>query len=362
MKVFVCIPCLCLGGSEVATLQMVEALVGENAITVVCYYEHDAKMVARYEAAGARVLLLEETRNGLRGLWRLLWRLERLFRAERPHVVHGVYFAPGSIPLLAARLAGIPRVFATIHAAGGRGYGWKAKQIFRFSAMLATHVFCVSENTERFWFGSVGGTHHSTIHNGVDLSGYANALAAQIDYIAPGSPVIGIVGSVIKLKGHECLFRAVKRLQTEFPYLLVLVVGEGHDRECFASLATKLGIAEHIVWAGRIEPEALHGYYKRMDVLAMPSHWEGFGLAAAEAMAAGVPVVGSDVPGLREVIDEAGLIFPVDDDQALAVALRETLAHREEYSARVAKRVVAFSLAEQQQKWQQAYAEYGQIV
>ncbi|MDD7699705.1 MAG: glycosyltransferase [Spirochaetia bacterium] len=338
-----------------ATLQMVQALIDEYDITVVCYYQHDDKMVARYESAGARVLLLEETRSGLKGLWRLLWRLVKLFREERPDVVHGVYFAPGSIPLLAARIAGVPKVFATVHAAGGRGYGLKAKTMFRISAILTTHFFCVAENTERFWFGSVGGNKHSTIHNGIDIEAFAKAEAVTIPSIADDAIVVGIVGSVFKLKGHDCLFRAVKRLIPEFPNLQILVVGDGRDRQYFESVATELAITERIHWAGRVEPEDIPKYYKRMDVLAMPSHWEGFGLAAAEAMAACVPVVGSDVPGLREVIGDAGILFPVNADKALAEAIKTILANREEWSKRVSCRVERFALHAQQEKWRRTY-------
>ena len=357
LKVLVCIPCLCLGGSEVATLQMIQALAQDYAITVVCYYQHDDKMVARYESSGAQVVLLEETRSGLKGLWRLLRRLVQLFRVERPAIVHGVYFAPGMIPLLAARLAGVPKVFATVHAAGGRGYGWKAKAMFRFSAMLTTHFFCVAENTERFWFGCIGGKGHSTIHNGIDIEKFSNAESVSIPELEAKSPVIGIVGSVFKLKGHDCLFRAAKLLLPEFPKLQILVVGEGRDCAEFQALATRLDMVEHIHWVGRVEPEEIPHYYKRMDVLAMPSHWEGFGLAAAEAMAAGVPVVGSDVPGLSEVIGEAGKLFPVDDDKALADALEELLNNRAEWTERAGKHASIFALANQQQKWQQAYRQ-----
>ncbi len=356
LKVIVCIPCLCLGGSEVATLQMVQALAKDYDITVVCYYQHDDRMVARYEATGAKVLLLEERHGGLKGLWRLLRRLVRLFKAERPAIVHGVYFAPGMIPLLAARMAGVPKVFATVHAAGGRGYGWKAKAMFRFSAMLTTHFFCVAENTERFWFGRIGDSRHSTINNGIDLVAFANANPIEIPSIAEDAPVVGIVGSVFKLKGHDCLFRAVKRLLPVYPKLVVLIVGEGRARPEFEKLAVELDISKHVIWAGRVEPEEIPRYCKCMDVLAMPSHWEGFGLAAAEAMAAGVPVAGSDVPGLREVIGDAGLLFPVDDDKALADGLQELLSHLEEWSARAESQVKKFALDVIQGKWRHAYS------
>lgn len=361
MKIFVGIPCLMLGGSEVATLQMVQALVEDkHDVTVVCYYESDPVMVERYRKNGCKILFLQEKREGLKGLYRLTLRLEKLFRLEKPDVVHVQYFAPGMIPIIAARLAGIRHVFATVHAAGGNGYNWKAKLMFRISAAMTSHFFCVAENTEKFWFGIVGGKRHSTIHNGIDVQRFADAEPVEIPGLT-GKPIVGIVGSIVKLKGHDCLIRAVKRLLPEFPDLQVLIIGDGPAEIEFRKLSEALGIAGHLLWCGRVEPEDLPGYYKRMDVLAMPSHWEGFGLAAAEAMAAGVPVVASDVPGLREVVGDAGLLFPVDNDGSLMLQLKKILESQENmssYSRKGIARIISiFDIEKHKIMWKSFYRE-----
>lgn len=353
-KVFVCIPCLLLGGSEIATLQMVQALsaVGYE-VTVIVYYERDPMMEERYRNAGAKLLFLNEKRSGLHGLWRLLWILVDLFRLEKPDVVHGVYFAPGMIPLLAARIARVRNVFATVHAAGNNGYSFKSKAMLRFSAAICSHFFCVAENTERFWFGNMISTkRHSTIRNGVDVELLQSAKKIQIQGIDPDDFIIGIVGRVVKLKGHDCLFRAVTHLVNEIPRLKVLVVGEGESIGDFKKLAEDLGIAERIIWLGRVEPEVLGGVYKTLDILAMPSHWEGFGLTAAEAMAVGIPVVASDVPGLQEVLGNTGKLFPVDDDVALADAIRTIFAKYSAYVSAAQERAEkCFNLHDRQNEW-----------
>lgn len=350
-----------LGGSEVATLQMVQALIEDkHDVTVVCYYESDPVMVERYRKNGCKILFLQEKREGLKGLFRLTRRLVKLFRSEKPDVVHVQYFAPGMIPIIAARFAGIRHVFATVHAAGGNGYNWKAKLMFRISSAMTSHFFCVAENTEKFWFDTVGGNRHSTIHNGIDVQRFAEAKPAEIPGLT-GRPIIGIVGRIVKLKGHDCLFRAMKRLLPEFPDLQVLIVGDGPAEMEFRELAGSLGIADHLLWCRRVEPEDLPGYYKQMDVLAMPSHWEGFGLAAAEAMAAGVPVVASDVPGLREVVGDAGLLFPVNDDANMASQLQKILASQEILSSYrqkgFARITTFFSIEQQKELWKSFYRD-----
>jgi glycosyltransferase involved in cell wall biosynthesis len=99
-----------------------------------------------------------------------------------------------------------------------------------------------------------------------------------------------------------------------------------------------------------------------MDVLAMPSHWEGFGLTAAEAMAAGKPVVGTDVPGLREVVEDdvTGFLVPVGDPAALrerlhALLLDDAAAIRMGTSG-LEKANRVFGLKTSQERWLAAYA------
>ncbi|HSW00691.1 MAG TPA: glycosyltransferase [Sedimentisphaerales bacterium] len=331
-RVVVCIPCLNLGGSELATLSLVKALTeGDYDVAVCCYYEHDAAMVERFKKAGARVELLGLSRGSLRHLFSTM---VKYFRSQHPDVVHVQYFAPGMVPILAARRAGVQRIFATVHAAGQHGYGWKAKAMLRFAARFTDHFFCVSQNAERFWFGStshVGARtdwskiRHSTIYNCVGVETIqAAGQAADRRVLCPSLPanakVIGIVGRLVRLKGHLTLLQAMRTIIRQAPDTFLLVIGEGPDEALFRQEARTLGVEQNVIWKGRIEPEVLPQYYHIMDVLAMPSHWEGFGLTAAEAMAAGKPVVGTDVSGLREVVEDGvtGFLVPVGDAEALA--------------------------------------------
>ena len=341
-KIIFCIPCLNLGGSEVATLACVKALLAVGyRVSVVCYYESDSVMVRRYKEAGAEVVLLDMQRTGLKGMFKLLLRLRLLFKKQKPDAVHVQYFAPGMVPILAAKAAGVRRIFATVHAAGQAGYGFKSKMMFRFSASLVSHFFCVAKNTEKFWFGSVSDIdknsdysrfRHSTIHNCVDVDKYQQIDNVSRTQLCPelneDHKVIGIVGRLVTLKGHLTLWQAVKEVQKTVPKVKVLVIGAGSDEELFRSQAKELGIEDSIIWQGPVEPERLPHYYHAIDVLAMPSRWEGFGLTAAEAMAAGKPVVGSDVPGLAEVVTDGktGFLVPVEDSGQLADKLTMLLS------------------------------------
>ena len=137
--------------------------------------------------------------------------------------------------------------------------------------------------------------------------------------------VVGYVGRLLQMKGIDTLLRAVAHLVNHDPtrtYKL-LIVGQGEDKPDFQKTAETLGISEHIVWINAVPPEEVAAYINCMDTLVLPSRttagWvEFFGRVLIEGMACEVPVVGSNSGEIPHVIDDAGLIFPEGDMDALA--------------------------------------------
>jgi glycosyltransferase involved in cell wall biosynthesis len=115
------------------------------------------------------------------------------------------------------------------------------------------------------------------------------------------------------------------------PDAVLLLVGDGPDREALRERAKCLGIAESVLFLGRQEPEEVYGLLPVMDVVAVPSLFEGFGLTAAEAMAAARPVAASAVDGLTEVVanDVTGILVPANNAPELAASLVSLLTSRE---------------------------------
>jgi glycosyltransferase involved in cell wall biosynthesis len=145
---------------------------------------------------------------------------------------------------------------------------------------------------------------------------------------APARPpirpfTVGYAGGLVPEKGVDTLLRACRRLPEDWQ---LLVAGEGAHRPALQALAERLGIADRIVWRGRLSSLHMPAFYHALDVLVLPSrtrrNWkEQFGRVLVEAMACGVPVVGSDSGEIPHVIGDAGLIFPEGDDTALAAHL-----------------------------------------
>jgi len=146
--------------------------------------------------------------------------------------------------------------------------------------------------------------------------------------------VIGFVGRFVEEKGLLTLFKALGQLQTQRPWKLMLL-GRGPLKETLQQLATELNIAERILWIESVPHADVPRYINLMDTLVLPSEttyafktlsavgWkEQFGHVIIEAMACGVPVIGSDSGEIPNVIKDDGLVFP----EGNAIALSKQLA------------------------------------
>jgi len=340
-KVEVLIPVLLAGGTEAQTLYLVRALrSADYSVGVCCYFEANETVIQAFEKEGARVSLLRLGSSGQAYRLRSLLRVGRAvfthLRQTRPDVVHMQYLAPGLVSVLAARAARVPAVLATVHQPGDP-YGAMARLSLRLAARLSTAFFCVSRAVERSWFGdsalfdpsSVGKRRHFTLYDCVDVEQFAHG-ADQADTQAireelglAGHPVVGVVGRLRREKGHATLLEALSLVVRSVPDVTLVVVGDGQERAHLEERARGLGLDGHIVWLGARRPEELPGLYGVMDVVAIPSQFEGFGLVAVEAMAAARPVVAFATGGLTEIVADgiSGKLVPPGDRIAFAGAL-----------------------------------------
>ena len=176
MKTLICIPCLLTGGTEIQTLNTVQALVqGGHEVTVACYFEHTPDMVARYRKAGAEVILFspEGVRvGGYKSILFLYRHLRRAIRMVRPDVVHVQYMAPGAMVILLLWLMGVKNIIATAHTAADI---YRDLRLIHFLQRRCLRAFtCITERAERSFFGTsqlytpdlvLGRRNHFTIYN-----------------------------------------------------------------------------------------------------------------------------------------------------------------------------------------------------
>jgi len=165
------------------------------------------------------------------------------------------------------------------------------------------------------------------IANGVDLSEVDSVgeTAAELQACRTrGEAVVGYIGQLIARKSVDTLLRAFAGLRIERKRLYI--VGDGPERPALERLAGELGVSEHVCFTGfRDDRIAL---LKGFDALVLPSKLEGIPRCVLEAMAAGVPVLATDIPGNRDVVLDriSGLLFQVGDHDGLAGLLGTMLS------------------------------------
>jgi glycosyltransferase involved in cell wall biosynthesis len=127
----------------------------------------------------------------------------------------------------------------------------------------------------------------------------------------------------------DILIDAMPQILNTYSDAVLIVIGDGPDRLSLELRSKNLSIVDHIIWLGQKRPEEVYALYSIMDIVAVPSRFEGFGLAAAEAMAAGLPVVASATDGLTEIIEngETGYLVPPGRSDALAASINKLLGN-----------------------------------
>lgn len=262
----------------------------------------------------------------LRFFFRLCW----VIYHHRVDAIHVNSYVPGNYARLAATLMQVPIVIDHWH--GFTRFNRKRRLICRFLARFTDLSLAVSQGVKGYLVSAIGldPVRIRVVPNGVDI--------AMIDKARPGAEVrrelglpegarvIGLVGRLDHWgKGHKELFSAMAQLKERYP-CHALIVGGGRREDEVQQAAGSLGLAGHVHFLGsrRDVPDLLHA----MDIFVLPSYSEGVSLALLEAMAAGLPVIATEVGGNAEVVADGvtGLLIPPRDADALTRALERLLA------------------------------------
>lgn len=338
--IIVAVPCLLKGGTEFQTLHLVKALVSlKQQVKVLVYFEKDRNMVGTFQEAGAEVVFLDWERSIKP--WIFILRLSRLFKILKPDIAHIQYMAPGALPIFAAKIAAVSRIIATVHQPYTASHGRFAKFILRFAARFCGPFLSVSQNAEHSWFGTSHllnpkipinrQARHLTLYNTIDVIRLQEILRISSDKENEGTIVIGTVSRMRLEKGLDILIKAFARLVEEFPEARLNLVGDGPDKRAYEALTKDLGVDSNITFFGAADWGTAMVQMAKMDVVVVPSRFEGFGLTAAEAMGMGKPVIVSDTFGLKELIahEVDGLQFENGNVADLAEKLRTLITQSE---------------------------------
>lgn len=250
--------------------------------------------------------------------------LSKLCREFRPDVLVAHGFSEHLWGRYAGLLAGVPHLVHVEHNTRERYTRWRMAQS-RWLARRTSRIVGCSEGVRRVLVGmGMPAARTVAIPNGIRLQAFGDADAHPLAARTAG---IVMVARFSRQKDHETLLQALALLATRglHPPLLLAGGGKAMHRAPLERLAAKLGLDAQVRFPGVVRnvPELLMGH--RIAVLS--THYEGMPLALIEGMAAGCAVVGSAVPGVREVLDDGvdGLLVPEADATALADALERLL-------------------------------------
>ena len=290
----------------------------------------EGPLAERYERMGVPVLPFpirnlygtDTVRQGVR--------LARFLRAKRVSVVHCHDQYSNFFSTMAARWAGVPVVIASkrwLHSplryriVNGVGFRAATRVIANSDAVAASlqqddrlapdRVVVVPNFVDDAAFGAPSShVRHAWVRElGLD----------------PNAVVVGIVASLLPIKDHATLLRAVATLVPEWPTLCLVIVGQGPELERLRAVTDELGIAQAVRFAG-LRPQT-PSFHFLFDISVLSSVSEGFPNSLVEAMAAGRPIVATDVGGVRDAVrhGENGLLVTPGDPPAFAEALRMLL-------------------------------------
>jgi glycosyltransferase involved in cell wall biosynthesis len=268
-----------------------------------------------------------------------------LLRESRPDLVHvddEPYNAVTWQLVRAAHQRGLPALFfawQTIPKRLPPPFAWMRRYVFRHAAGAIAGTGRAAETLRRLGYqGPLAMVPQFGVDparfqpNQLERRGRRAALGVGEDEV-----LVGFAGRLVREKGVHVLVEAVRRI----PRTRLVLVGEGPERAALERHAAA-ALDGRAWFAGRRPSTEMPAWLAALDLLVLPSlttgHWaEQFGRVLVEAMASGVPVVGSDSGEIPRVIGEAGLVVPEDNPAALARAV-DTLAHDPDLRARLAAR------------------------
>jgi len=291
--------------------------------------------------------------------------LAALLRQSSPdilhtHLWHADLAAKALLPAIWRRR---PVLLSTVHIADRRPVRWRFA-IDRLTQPLVDQVASVSPSVMNFYRRRAGIAPRKcvVVPNGIDLTAY-DALPdrrhARARWVSASvEPVIGTIARLDPQKGLPVLLHAFSILARRRPQAALLVAGTGPEREALERLAVRLGIADRVQMLGF--QRDVRPVLAALDVFVLPSRWEGFGLATLEAMAAGLPVVVTDVPGSRDLVqhEQTGLVVPPNDPRALAQAVARCLSQADlsaQLSQRARVAAANFSVQKMVERYEQLY-------
>ena len=312
-----------VGGAERLLSAFLPIMAKEHNVEVLILQDADSHFVRILQDAGITVHCLH-LRNQYSPF--TIWKVRSFLKQHQQYDVIHVHLFPSMywVPLAAIGLN--KKLVWTEHSTMNRRWNmpW-LRPIEKRIYSLYNKIICISPATLeaiKGWTESEqNDSRYCVIENGVDTSKFRRVVVEK-----PYPHCLIQVSRFEEAKDQDTVIRAMTLLDDD---VHVVFVGTGSRLEQCQELSRSLGIQDRVHFLG--VRDDIRDLLSGADIAVVSSHWEGFGLVAVEAMANGLPVIASDVEGLKQVVEGAGLLFSVGDEKALAEHVRSLLSNRELY-------------------------------
>ncbi len=299
----------------------------------------EGELLTHLHEADIRTIPLPSVKRDIQflGEFNNLWQLIKLFKRERPDIIHLNSSKIGGLGALAGRLAGVPKIIFT-----GHGWAFNEERFFlsqwliglsHWVTILLTHqTIAVSKQTAKQLLKFPGVKNKiTTIYNGLDIPQFLDKKEARFKLSPEDADTIwlGTIAELHKNKGLDILLLAFKQVLARVGGLSLIIMGEGEERDNLAHLIAKLNLTNNVQLLGKVEMAAT--YLPALDLFILPSRTEALPYAVLEAGAAGLPVIASRVGGIPEIIDDekSGLLVTAGNYKDLSLAIEKLLTHKD---------------------------------
>lgn len=328
MKVLHVITSLQTGGAEKLMVDLLPRLNVKGITAEIAVFSNQQTPFSRQlEDLGVKIHWLNKGRNP--------YNIINLFRLKRLANQYDVIHAHNSICQLYSALVSLgshKNFITTEHSTSNRRrsmtfyYGIEKWMYSRFKKIIC--ISSKAEETLRDYIKLFDSPRIITINNGIDIKHFQDAMPnfEIVKSLPVGAQIITMVGSLRDAKDQDTIIKALSLLPDKFH---LLIVGEGPRMNILKELTSKLNVDDRVHFLGvRSDiPEIL----KASNYAVMSSHWEGLSLSSVEGMSVGIPLIASDVDGLREVVDGAGILFSHGDYKQLASQIMFLYSNSQEY-------------------------------
>lgn len=264
------------------------------------------------ESVADRSIYFQFKSKQLKGLrLKAMWQLYQHIKQGQYDVVICNRFKPVIMLLFISRFLSIPLCIGVAHGFGDYDRSYRRKQVKRWVRDNWRFVGVSPAVKQHLLDLNSGFTENNTvaITNAIDVEqAVAIQLSKEDARTRLGLPLkqrlIGALGRLVPVKGHTYLIAAFAEIADDFPDTDLVLVGEGREREHLEQQIQTLGLSERVHLTGFVE-NAL-AYVQAFDIWTMPSLAEGLGLALLEGMTGSLPIIASDVPAMRPLIEGAG--------------------------------------------------------